>query len=288
MRLNIRLGRKLSSLFGGKKDLEELLGELEELLISADFGLDFTGEITAALRKSNLPPEKDALLGALKSVVKSAMTIAPEGRRTEGLVAHLIFGVNGSGKTTTAGKLAHKLKREGRRVLIAAADTYRDAAIEQLVIWAKRADVPVVRQRQGSDPGAVVFDACDAAVGREVNDLIIDTAGRLHTKEALMEELAKIGRVIEKKLPDTPKVRLLTLDATTGQNALSQAKLFKEYIGVDGIILTKLDSSSKGGVACAVSGKLRIPILYTGVGEKIEDLDDFDVENYLELLFGLD
>jgi fused signal recognition particle receptor len=288
MRLNFRLGRKLSGIFGKKKDLEELLGEIEELLISADFGLDFTGEIASALRKSNLPPEKDALLGALKGIVKDSMTLAPKGRRPEGLVAHLIFGVNGSGKTTTAGKLAHKFKREGRRVLIAAADTYRDAAIEQLLIWAKRADVPVVRQRQGSDPGAVVFDACDAAVGREVDDLIIDTAGRLHTKEALMEELAKIGRIMEKKLLDTPKVKLLTLDATTGQNALSQARLFNEYIGVDGIILTKLDSSSKGGVACAVSGKLKIPILYTGVGEKIEDLDDFDVEHYLELLFELD
>jgi len=288
MRLNFRLGRKLSGIFGKKKDLVELLGEIEELLISADFGIEFTDEITTALRKSNLPPEKDALLGALKSVVTSSMVLAPKGRRPEGLAAHLIFGVNGSGKTTTAGKLAHKFKREGRRVLIAAADTYRDAAIEQLVIWAKRADVPVVRQQQGSDPGAVVYDACDAAVGREVDDLIIDTAGRLHTKEALMEELAKIGRVMEKKLPDVPKTKLLTLDATTGQNALSQAKLFNEYIGVDGIILTKLDSSSKGGIACAVSGKLKIPILYSGVGEKIEDLDDFDIEHYLELLFELD
>jgi fused signal recognition particle receptor len=288
MRLNFRLGQKLNNLFGGKKDLEELLGEIEELLISADFGLDFTGEITAALRKSTVPPKKDTLLDALMGIVKNSMTVAAKGRRTAGLVAHLIFGVNGSGKTTTAGKLAHKFKREGRRVLIAAADTYRDAAIEQLAIWAKRADVPVVRQQQGSDPGAVVYDACDAAVGREVDDLIIDTAGRLHTKEALMEELAKIGRVMEKKLPSVTKVKLLTLDATTGQNALSQAKLFNEYIGVDGIILTKLDSSSKGGVACAVSGRLKIPILYTGTGEKIEDLDDFDVEKYLGLLFEHD
>jgi fused signal recognition particle receptor len=288
MRLNFRLGRKLSGIFGKKKDLAELLGEIEELLISADFGIDFTGEITSALRARDLPPEKDAYLGALKEVVKGSMTLAPKTRRSDGLAAHLIFGVNGSGKTTTAGKLAHKFKREGRRVLIAAADTYRDAAIEQLVIWAKRADVPVVRQKQGSDPGAVVFDACDAAVGKKVDDLIIDTAGRLHTKEALMEELAKIGRVLEKKLPDIQKTKLLILDATTGQNALSQARLFNEYIGVDGIILTKLDSSSKGGVACAVSGKLKIPILYTGVGEKIEDLDDFDVEQYLELLFALD
>jgi fused signal recognition particle receptor len=285
MKFAFRLGQKLGGIFGGKRDLEQVLGEIEELLISSDFGLDFTGEIVAALRRSALPVEKGAVLGALRDVVKRSMTLARRTPRPRGLVAHLLFGVNGSGKTTTAGKLAHKFRREGRRVLIAAADTYRDAAIEQLAIWAKRAEVPVVRQQQGSDPGAVVYDACDAAVGRGADDLIIDTAGRLHTKEALMEELAKIGRILEKKLPGLPKVKLLTLDATTGQNALSQAKMFNEYIGVDGIILTKLDSSSKGGVACAVSGRLGIPVLYAGVGEKIEDLDDFDVDAYLGLLF---
>lgn len=285
MRFAFRLGQKLGSLFSGKKDLEEIFGEIEELLISADFGLDFTGEIMASLRRGNPPPEKEAVLGALKDIVKRSMTLAPRAARPGGLAAHLLFGVNGSGKTTTAGKLAHKFRREGRRVIIAAADTYRDAAIDQLAVWAKRADVPLIRQQQGSDPGAVVFDACDAAVGRKVDDLIIDTAGRLHTKEALMEELAKIGRILDKKLPGVPKAKLLTLDATTGQNALSQAKLFGEYIGVDGIILTKLDSSSKGGVACAVSGRLKIPILYAGVGEKIEDLDDFDIDAYLGLLF---
>jgi fused signal recognition particle receptor len=194
--------------------------------------------------------------------------------------------VNGTGKTTTCAKLAYKLKRKGRCVLIAAADTYRDAAIEQLLIWSKRAEVPVIRQFQGSDAGAVVFDACDAALSRKVDDLVIDTAGRLHNKEMLMKELAKIGKILDKKLPDARRLKLLTLDATTGQNAISQASLFDEYIGVDGIILTKLDSSAKGGIACAVSGKLKIPILYAGIGEKVEDLDDFDIDEYLDMLFS--
>jgi len=292
MKLNIRLGQKLRALFEGpalfgvKKDAEQLFGEIEELLIGSDFGFEFTAEILAALRKGSSPSEKEPLTPRLKEILKGRMAFAKQPPAGNGLSVYLVFGVNGSGKTTTVGKLAHKLKRTGRKVLVAAADTYRDAAIDQLLIWAKRADVPVVRQQQGSDPAAVVYDACESAAGRGVDDLLIDTAGRLHTKEALMEELAKIGRILDKKLPDAPKVKLLTLDATTGQNALSQARLFNEYIGVDGIILTKLDSSSKGGIACVVSGRMGIPILYTGVGEKIEDLEDFDADEYLDLLFS--
>jgi fused signal recognition particle receptor len=193
--------------------------------------------------------------------------------------------VNGTGKTTTVGKLAYKLKKDGKRVLVAAADTYRDAAIDQLLIWCKKADVPVILKEQGSDPGAVVYDACDASKSRNIDDLIIDTAGRLHNKEALMEELSKISRILEKRLPGARKLKILVLDATTGQNAISQAALFNQYVGVDGIILTKLDSSSKGGVACAVAGKLNIPIFYAGTGESLEDLVDFYVEEYLDTLF---
>ena len=193
--------------------------------------------------------------------------------------------MNGTGKTTTVGKLAYKLKNDGNRVLIAAADTYRDAAIDQLMIWSNRADVPVILTEQGSDSGAVVYDACDASKRRSIDDLIIDTAGRLHNKEALMEELSKISRILEKRLPEARKLKMLVLDATTGQNAISQAVLFNQYVGVDGIILTKLDSSSKGGVACAVSGKLKIPIFYAGTGESLEDLVDFNVEEYLDTIF---
>ena len=193
--------------------------------------------------------------------------------------------MNGTGKTTTVGKLAYKLKNDGNRVLIAAADTYRDAAIDQLMIWSNRADVPVILKEQGSDSGAVVYDACDASKRRSIDDLIIDTAGRLHNKEALMEELSKISRILEKRLPEARKLKMLVLDATTGQNAISQAVLFNQYVGVDGIILTKLDSSSKGGVACAVSGKLKIPIFYAGTGESLEDLVDFNVEEYLDTIF---
>jgi fused signal recognition particle receptor len=292
MKLNIRFGQKLRALFegpalfGAKKDAEQLFGEIEELLIGSDFGFEFTAEILDALRKESSPSEREPLTRRLKEILKGRMAHAKQPPAGNGLSVYLVFGVNGSGKTTTVGKLAHKLKRTGRKVLIAAADTYRDAAIDQLLIWAKRADVPVVRQQQGSDPAAVVYDACESAAGRGVDDLLIDTAGRLHTKEALMEELAKIGRILDKKLPDAPKVKLLTLDATTGQNALSQTRLFNEYIGVDWIILTKLDSSSKGGIACVVSGRMGIPILYTGVGEKIEDLEDFDADEYLDLLFS--
>jgi fused signal recognition particle receptor len=289
MKLKLQLGQKLRTLFGTKRDRDEVLSDIEELLITADFGVDFTMEIIDELGNSLQDTEPEQVINRLKTIIKERMSLpAPTkpAERNPGLNVFLLFGVNGTGKTTTAGKLAFMLKKEGQRVLIAAADTYRDAAIEQLSAWSKRANVPLVRQQQGADPGAVVYDACDAAQGRKVESLIIDTAGRLHNKERLMEELAKIGRVLEKKLPDAHTTKMLILDATTGQNALSQAALFNEYIGVDGIILTKLDSSAKGGIACAVSGKLKIPLVYAGVGEKVDDLIDFEVDGYLHELFG--
>jgi len=282
----IRLGEKLNRIFGSKKEREDLTAEIEELLITADFGVDFTTEVIEEFNKNISSSQMNEYTLLLKAIIKEKMHPCTMGSAEDGLTAYLVFGVNGTGKTTTCAKLAYKLKRKGRSVLIAAADTYRDAAIEQLLIWSKRADVPVIRQFQGSDAGAVVFDACDAALSRKVDDLVIDTAGRLHNKEMLMKELAKIGKILDKKLPDARRLKLLTLDATTGQNAISQASLFDEYIGVDGIILTKLDSSAKGGIACAVSGKLKIPILYAGTGEKVKDLDDFDIDEYLDMLFS--
>jgi fused signal recognition particle receptor len=306
--VKFNLGERLGRIFGAKKEKSEILGEIEELLISSDFGVEFTMEILQELER-RLPgrqsdPDASGVSAALlrevvKEKMETARNTAPERAPGSdvsasfrssgdggGLTAHLVFGVNGSGKTTSVAKLAYKLKKQGRMVLIAAADTYRDAAIDQLMIWSSRADVPVVRQFQGSDAAAVVYDACDASISRGVNDLVIDTAGRLHNKDMLMRELAKIGAVLDRKLPDSRKLRLLILDATTGQNALSQASLFRQYVGVDGIILTKLDSSAKGGIACAVSGKLGIPILYAGTGEKVQDLIDFDTGAYLEMLFS--
>ncbi|MCK5570401.1 MAG: signal recognition particle-docking protein FtsY, partial [Spirochaetes bacterium] len=251
MNIKIKLGQKLNEIFRGGGEREDILTEIEELLIAADFGIEFTFEIIGDLKKSSPSLLREKIISSLKNIIKEKMTLDHRPESHETLNAHLIFGVNGTGKTTTVGKLAYRLKVKGKRVLIAAADTYRDAAIDQLVVWSKRANVPLIRQEQGADPGAVVYDACDAARSRHVNDLVIDTAGRLHNKEALMEELAKISRVLEKKLPEANIINLLALDATTGQNAISQAFLFNEYIGVDGIILTKLDSSAKGGIACA-------------------------------------
>ncbi|KPJ89575.1 MAG: hypothetical protein AMS17_01290 [Spirochaetes bacterium DG_61] len=284
--MKFKLGERLNRIFGGKKEKEEIIVDIEELLITADFGVEFTEEILDELREHTFSSSEENTSMLLKEIIKEKMELSYPREQGDGLTAHLIFGVNGTGKTTSVGKLAYKLKQAGRNVLIAAADTYRDAAIEQLLIWSKRADVPVIRQFQGSDAGAVVFDACDAAVSRGVQDLLIDTAGRLHNKETLMKELAKIGVILDRKLLGANRRKLLVLDATTGQNALSQAALFKEYIGVDGIILTKLDSSAKGGIACAVSGKLKIPIYYAGTGEKIQDLIDFKVDEYLTMLFS--
>jgi fused signal recognition particle receptor len=281
----LSLGQRLNGLFRGKRDLGEVLEAIEELLISADFGIEFTTAVVGELGNRASNTDRDMVVAELKEIVKKRMTLESPVSGNGGITVYLIFGVNGTGKTTTAGKIAFHLKEEGKKVLIAAADTFRDAAIEQLSVWSKRAGVPLIKQYQGSDPGAVVFDACDSAQSRNVEYLIVDTAGRLHNKERLMEELVKIGRVLDRKLPDARQVKLLTLDATTGQNGVSQADLFNRYIGVDGIVLTKLDSSAKGGIACAVSGKLGIPILYAGVGEGIGDLISFDVDEYLSSLF---
>ena len=279
------LGKRLNSLFKAKRDREEILSDIEELLITADFGIEFTTDVVEELGKRFSSNDTEKRASVLKEIIKDRMTLDTPPYDGNAITVLLIFGVNGTGKTTTVGKIAHHLKNEGSKVLIAAADTFRDAAIEQLAVWSKRAGVPMIKQYQGSDPGAVVFDACDSAKSRDADFLIIDTAGRLHNKERLMEELVKIGKILDRKLPDAQRIKLLTLDATTGQNGVSQADLFNQYLGVDGIILTKLDSSAKGGIACAISGRLHIPILYAGLGETIEDLVRFDVDEYLTSLF---
>ncbi|MFW6181878.1 MAG: signal recognition particle-docking protein FtsY [Spirochaetota bacterium] len=312
------LGKRLQGLFGRKLD-EQVLEQVEEILIEADFGLEFTDRIMDQVRARARGPG-DRLMEELRAAVREQMIRPSSGGREpredrtpenrgdltaecwgelehrgpppggparRGPDVYLVFGVNGTGKTTTVGKLARLLRVRGRRVLIAAADTYRDAAVEQLSVWARRAEVPVVRQDQGADPAAVVFDACDAALARGVDALVVDTAGRLHNKERPMAELSKLGRVLDRKLPDSRKLKLLTIDATTGQNGIVQAEQFDRHIGVHGIILTKLDSSSKGGVACAIWGKLGIPILYVGTGERLEDLEPFSVDDYLDALFSV-
>ena len=284
MGINFNFASKIKGVFKKGKEKEEILEGLEELLIAYDFGIEFSSLIINELRK--IEWEKGKEIEALKSVLREKMIDNDNGLKLNGKKVFLIFGVNGTGKTTTIGKLANKLKSQGKKVLIAAADTYRDAAIEQLSIWAKRADVPIIRQQQGSDPGAVVFDACEAAQSRGVDILLVDTAGRLHNKERLMEELSKIGRVIQKKYNNDEILKLIIVDATTGQNAMNQAETFNNYTGVDGIILTKLDSSAKGGIACAISWKLKIPILFLGTGEKIDDITDFNVDEYLNMLFS--
>jgi len=198
----------------------------------------------------------------------------------------LIAGVNGSGKTTTTGKIAAKLKSEGKSVMLGAADTFRAAAVEQLTVWSERADVPIVKHQDGSDPAAVAFDAADAAVSRKIDCLLVDTAGRLHTKGNLREELKKLQRVIAKRIPGAPHEVLLVLDATTGQNGLQQARVFTEALTVTGIILTKLDGTAKGGIAVAIQKQLGIPIKLIGVGEGIEDLQPFNAKEFVEALFA--
>ena len=197
----------------------------------------------------------------------------------------MVVGVNGVGKTTTIGKLAHQLKGQGHKVMLVAADTFRAAAIEQLSIWGERANVPVVHQKSGSDPSAVAFDAMDAALSRNMEVVLLDTAGRMHTKVNLMEELKKVQRVITRKMPEAPHEVLLVLDATTGQNALSQARLFKEGIGVTGLILTKLDGTAKGGIIVAICEELKLPVRYIGIGERLDDLRPFDPEEFTNALF---
>ena len=270
---------------------EDLYEELEEILVMSDIGMDTTIEIINRLKdkirkeKINDPSE---VYPALKEVIKNMLLEGTEEIRSEdetGKKVLLVIGVNGVGKTTSIGKLAAKNKKEGKRVILAAADTFRAAAIDQLEVWSDRAGVDLIKHSEGSDPAAVVFDAVNAAKARNIDLLICDTAGILHNKKNLMDELSKIGRIIDREFDGAKKETLLVLDATTGQNAVIQAKQFMEACPIDGIILTKLDGTAKGGVVISIKNSLNIPVKYIGVGEGIDDLQEFDAESFAEALF---
>ncbi|MFB3776409.1 MAG: signal recognition particle-docking protein FtsY [Bryobacteraceae bacterium] len=273
-------------LAGGKQIDAELLEELEATLIGADLGVRTTAEILELAREKadrkaigDARELKKLIQDHLLEVLKGAeKPIAPV---SEPPAVVLVVGVNGSGKTTTIGKLAHRYKSEGASVLLAAADTFRAAAIEQLEIWGKRTGTEVIRQKPGADPSAVVFDAVQAARARKVDCVIVDTAGRLHTKSNLMAELEKMRRTAARLVPSAPHEVLLVMDATTGQNGLEQARRFTETSGVTGIVLTKLDGTAKGGIVVAISRELGLPIRFVGVGEQADDLLPFDAQNFL-------
>ena len=275
----------------GKKEIDaDLLEELEATLLSADIGVRTTGDILDRIRQR---VERHQLADAaeLRGLIREQLLeILAASERSPARVAEppavvLVVGVNGSGKTTTIGKLAQRFRQENRSVLLCAADTFRAAAIEQLEVWGQRTGVQVVRQGPGSDPSAVLFDAVQSARSRKIDYVLVDTAGRLQTKENLMLELQKMSRTARKVIPDAPHEVLLVLDATTGQNGLEQARRFTETSGVTGIVLTKLDGTAKGGIVVAIARELNLPIRYVGVGEKVEDLLPFDAEKFIQSLF---
>lgn len=282
---------RIDALVLGKKTIDaDTLEELEEILLTSDIGVKTTVELIRTLEQClgrNELKDGEALRAALKDEILTRLNAhhQPLDIHRQKLFVLLVIGVNGVGKTTTIGKLASRFSAAGSKVLLAAADTFRAAAAEQLTVWGDRSGVDVIRHKEGADPSAVVFDACKAAVARNVDILIIDTAGRLHTKVNLMEEMKKICRVIDREIPGAPHETLLVLDAATGQNAISQARLFKEAAGVTGLALTKLDGTAKGGIVVAVSHEFALPVRYIGVGESIEDLRDFDPQEFTDALF---
>ncbi|WP_226375475.1 signal recognition particle-docking protein FtsY [Effusibacillus dendaii] len=282
---------KVEAVFTRRKIDEEFFEELEEQLIMADVGVQTATILIEQLRvevkkrkltdAAELKPVLQEKLAEMMGADMSALTMNPDG-----LTVVLIVGVNGVGKTTTIGKLAHKYKSEGKKVILAAGDTFRAGAIEQLDIWGQRVGVDVIKHQAGSDPAAVVFDGVQAAKARKADLLIVDTAGRLHNKTNLMDELNKIYRVVKREIPDAPHEVLLVLDATTGQNALQQAKIFGEATGVTGLVLTKLDGTAKGGIVVAIRQQMQIPVKFVGLGEKMDDLQEFDPEAFVEALFS--
>ncbi len=282
------LSTDIEELFAGNRKVdEELLEELEELLITSDIGIQTTMDLIQSLTKKSLTiSTADQLKKTLKEKIISILgREIPESQKIEAKpYVIMVIGVNGVGKTTTIGKLASKFMASGEKVLIAAADTFRAAAVEQLEIWAERAGAEIVKHKEMADPSAVVYDGIEAAIARNMDIVLIDTAGRLHTRKNLMEELKKVRRTISKKIPEAPHEILLILDATTGQNALSQAKLFNEALGVTGIALTKLDGTAKGGIVVSICSTLEIPLQYIGIGEKIDDLQEFDPIQFVNAL----
>ncbi len=290
------LAARVEQLLTGDRPVDpELLKQLETALLSADIGVRTTKEVLAALRQQ-VNEHKLAEAAALKQALKQELiNIVSAPTSSNGQVPDtstaaprvlFVVGVNGTGKTTTIGKLANRLKKEGASVLLCAADTFRAAAIEQLEVWGRRAGVDVVKQKSGADPSAVVFDALSAARSRAVDVVVVDTAGRLHTKSNLMAELDKMKRTASKVISGAPHDVLLVLDATTGQNGLNQAREFWSHAGVTGIVLTKLDGTAKGGIVIAIARELNLPIRFVGTGEQIDDLVPFDAQTYVNSLFG--
>ncbi len=267
---------------------EEFFDELEEILITSDVGVETTlrilEDIKEQVKLKNLKSTDD-IIGLLKEEIVKILGEKSKPIDSELPLVLLVIGVNGVGKTTSIGKISGRLKNKGRKVLIVAADTFRAAAIEQLQIWGDRSDVDVISHQEGADPAAVIFDGVTAAKARKIDVLICDTAGRLHNKVNLMEELKKINRVIEREYPAAHRETLLVLDATTGQNAVAQAKVFKEAANITGIILTKLDGTAKGGIVISIANELGVPVKLIGVGEKIDDLQDFDPKEFADALF---
>jgi len=284
---------KMDRLFLGKKTIDQdVLDELEGLLFEADLGVKTSAQLIEGVRQGLKRGElqepekvkefiKQEILRILKSGEKP---LSIDFSRTKPFVL-MVVGINGGGKTTTIGKIAHQFSSQGKRLLVGAADTFRAAAVEQLEIWANRVGADLIKQSKGSDPSAVAFDSIHAAKAREIDLVFIDTAGRLHTKVNLMEELKKLKRIIGRECPGAPHEILLVLDATTGQNAISQAKLFHEAIGVTGIALTKLDGTAKGGIIIGITEELKIPIRYIGVGEGVDDLKEFNATEFVQALF---
>lgn len=280
---------KVDSLFKiGTKIDEELFEELLEILVTGDVGIHTAERICESLRekvKKNSAKDPDEVKRILKEILIDTLSMDAKLNIESKPSLILVVGVNGVGKTTTIGKLAANLKNNNMKVILGAADTFRAAAIEQIQIWAERANVDIVRQEEGSDPAAVVFDTISAAKKRNADVIICDTAGRLHNKKNLMDELSKINRIVNRELPESSKEVLLVLDATTGQNAINQAKEFKKATDITGIILTKLDGTAKGGMIFSIMEELKVPVKYIGVGEQIEDLQPFDAENFVNALF---
>ncbi len=267
---------------------EDLMEELEEILVCADVGAVTTEEILEKLRaqiKENKIKDSEDVKVALKAIMREMLGDGGEIPFGNEMTVVLVIGVNGVGKTTSIGKISHALKRQNKKVVVAAADTFRAAAIDQLNVWTDRAGVDLIKHTEGSDPAAVVFDAINAAKKRNADVLIIDTAGRLHNKKNLMNELAKIDRVITRELPGATRETLLVLDSTTGQNAVNQAKEFKSAADITGIVLTKLDGTAKGGIVFSIKNELNIPVKFVGVGEQIDDMEKFDANDFIDALF---
>ena len=287
------IAKGIDSIFSSFSSIDEdFYEEIEEVLVMADIGVHTTNEIIENLRQ-RVKEEKIKEVSECKKLliesIKSQMQVDEHAYDFENEKSVVLFiGVNGVGKTTSIGKLSSQLKSSGKKVLVAAADTFRAAAIDQLEEWTKRAGVDIIAQQEGSDPAAVVFDAVTAAKARNTDVLLCDTAGRLHNKKNLMEELKKINRIIDREYPDAHRETFIVLDGTTGQNALAQAKQFSEVADITGIILTKLDGTAKGGIAIAVQGELGIPVKYIGIGEKIDDLQRFDADAFVNALFDID